>query len=79
MLTADQVLETYYPDARWMLIEVAAMLDRYDRAAANDPQSVDPHDPRLESLRGLIRILAEESSQPDRAERMLRLLSVPAT
>ena len=32
MLTADKVLDHYYLDTRCMLIEIAALLDRYDRA-----------------------------------------------
>ena len=37
MLTAEKVLDNYYLDTRCMLIEIAALLDRFDRAATAGP------------------------------------------
>ena len=36
MLKPSQVLDNYYLDTRCMLIEIAATLDRYDRAVGQD-------------------------------------------
>jgi len=36
MLTSDQVLSAYFLDTRCKLIEIAAMLDRFDRANARE-------------------------------------------
>ncbi len=72
MTDRNTVLDRYFPDCRCMLLEVAATLDRYDRAPGGGPA-----DPRLQLLHELIGILARPSPQPDRAKRMLELMSDP--
>jgi hypothetical protein len=48
------------------------MLDRYDRALADQPASADP---RLEKLYESISVLAARNAAPNRAERLLNLYS----
>lgn len=71
-LTAHQVLDAYFLETRCKLIEIAANLDRMDRA------------PGLEELRGdhRLRFIAQAleilaSAEPNRAERIERLYSKP--
>jgi hypothetical protein len=69
-LTRAQVLDLYYLDARCKLIEIAAFLDRMDRATG-------PGDFRLEAFRGALRHLGAD--RPGRAEQVLTSLSDPTT
>lgn len=71
------VLDRYYLDCRSMLLEIAATLDRYDRAPLPRGES-KPVDKRLMQLGQAIAVLAQSSAQPDRTERILNLLSEPA-
>lgn len=64
-MTAQQVLDTYFLEARCKLIEVAAMLDRVDRAA--DRKAI-AGDARLAFIRDALKIL--ESDAPNRAEQI---------
>ena len=73
MLSAQQVVDRYFLDTRCMLIEIAAMLDRYDRASAGEGEGVPP--PGLDKIREALRLLADPRGGPDRAERVLRLFS----
>jgi len=77
MQTADQVLDTYFLDARCMLIEIAATLDRHDAALqrAGTPGGDPP--PRLEKLYESLALLADRNASADRAEQLLRLFSDP--
>ena len=69
-LTAEQVLQREYLEARATLLDLAAFFDRLDRAGGA-PDS----DPRPAKLRrGLELIL---SGSTDRAEQLLQLLSRP--
>ena len=75
MLTAEKVLDLYFLDARCMLIEIAALLDRYDRAVQNEsgtmPTSVD----RLDRIYQALTLLAERETTANRSERLLNLFS----
>lgn len=73
MQTAEQVLDRYFLESRCMLIEVAAMLDRHDRA--NGEESGDATDPRLEKVYQALSILAARNAASNRAERLLMLFS----
>jgi len=64
---AAKVLDACYLEARARLLDLAAMFDRIDRGGSCD-------DPRLERLRGGVRLLLEKS--PDRAEAVQRLFSL---
>ncbi len=72
MLTPEKVLDHYYLDTRCMLIEIAAMLDRYDRAAQ---QGTTDGDDRLDQIYQSLTLLAEREATSDRSERLLNLFS----
>ncbi len=69
-MTRQQVLDLYFMDARHKLIDLAAFLDRVDRAEGQE-------DFRIQLLRGAFRELS--SDKPGRAERVLLALSDPTT
>ena len=67
-MTREQVLDLYFMDARSKLIDLAAFLDRLDRAEGES-------DFRLEAFRKAMQELGKE--QPDRAKGVLLALSDP--
>jgi hypothetical protein len=69
-MTRQQVLDLYFMDARFRLIELAAFLDRVDRAEGQA-------DFRLDAFRKALREL--EGNQPERAKQVLLALSDPTT
>ncbi len=71
-MTARQVLDTYFLETRCKLIEIAANLDRLDRAPNLHELRGDP---RLVFLAEALNILA--SPAPNRAEQLLNLYSLP--
>ena len=82
MLTTGEVVDTYYLDVRCMLLEIAATLDRLDRADVEDDgssvvgRSPDRHtDERIEQIYESLELLAEREATPDRSERLLNLFS----
>jgi hypothetical protein len=72
-LTRSQVVDRYYLEHRAKLIDIAAFLDRLDRA---DPNG-EGEDFRTAAFREALKILG--SSEPARARRVLDLLSDPTT
>lgn len=66
-------VDTYFMEHRAKVIDIAAFLDRVDRAAATEGAA--DADPRLAALREALRIAASET--PDRAKRILELFSDP--
>lgn len=70
--TAREVLDRCYLEARARLLDVAATLDRIERAPGADEVRTDP---RLKLISDALRLLAD--GQPDRAERILMLFSLP--
>ncbi|WP_417389658.1 hypothetical protein [Gimesia sp.] len=75
MQTALQVLDREYLEARCALVELAATLDRIDRAHDHEEGTGPLQDSRLELLSEAIALLQEESHLPNRSERMLLLFS----
>jgi hypothetical protein len=69
-MTRNELLDLYYLDARARLIDIAAFLDRVDRAEGDA-------DFRHSEFRKAIPILGEAG--PDRARRVLEALSDPTT
>jgi len=67
-LTKNQVLDLYFGDARCKLIELAAFLDRIDRAEGEP-------DHRLPALRHALDAL--QAGEPGRAREILLRLSDP--
>lgn len=69
-LTAPQVLERHFLEARSKILDLAATMDRLQRA---DPSGMLASDPRLDLLRrGLEIVLSPEAG---RAERLQMLFS----
>ncbi len=66
----EQVTDLYFMEARAKLIDLAAFLDRVDRAEGSD-------DFRVAALRAALRELSVNT--PDRAKRVLLSLSDPTT
>ena len=69
-IAATEVLDREFLAIRKRLIDIAAMLDRIDRA-----EGPAPDDPRIEGIRRSLAILAGE--KPDRAEQLQLLFSLP--
>jgi hypothetical protein len=70
-MTRQQVLDLYFMDARCKLIEIAAFMDRLDRASESKEGSEDF---RMTEFRKALRSLDAKS---DRAEKVLLALSDP--
>lgn len=69
-MTRQQVLDLYFMDARSKLIDLAAFLDRVDRASGED-------DFRITALRTALKELTDTRSE--RAKQVLLTLSDPTT
>lgn len=67
-MTRSQTLDLYFMDARCKLIDLAAFLDRVDRAEGDA-------DYRLDAFRQALRHLSD--AEPDRARHVLMTLSDP--
>ena len=76
ILTPKQVFDMYYLDVRWHLLEVGAMLDRVDRGNAAHPDTAATGtDLRPELLREALAVLASDSPEPNRVERMQNIFT----
>jgi hypothetical protein len=73
MLTAREVLDTYFLDARCMLLDLGATLDRLDQASRGEDG--DLQDERLRQIYDALQLLAVRETSPDRTERLLNLFS----
>lgn len=71
-MTRTQVADRYFLEHRAKLLDIAAFLDRLDRAAGDGPD-----DFRVAALRRAIAIL--DDGRGERARRVLELLSDPTT
>lgn len=80
LLPPQQVLDTYFLETRAKLLEIAATLDRLDRANAAYPaDAIRADDPRLTFVRRALDILKSPtpaSDAPSRAEALQRLYSL---
>ena len=74
-LPPKEIADLYFLDARSKLIEIAAFLDRYERAAAAQKNAGAPSDYRIESLRKAIKLLADDS--PGKAKAVQMIFSDP--
>ena len=74
MLTPQEVIDTDYLEARCMLLEIAAMLDRYDAAVARTGAPA-ADEAKLQLLRQTMASLADPASK----ERATHLLEAFAT
>lgn len=75
MLTAAKVLDNYFLDTRCMLIEIAATLDRYDRAVQSAAAKSRTGDDRVDRIYQSLTLLAERETTADRSERILNIFS----
>lgn len=73
MQSATEILDDSFLAVRAKLLEIAATLDRVDRAAEDQAPLASEAKPRREKLDEAIRLLLSEG--PDRAERLQRLFS----
>ncbi len=71
--TREKVIDLYFMEHRAKLIDIAAFLDRFDRAEG----AAAPEDFRMAAFRKAVGILAE--TRPERAGRVLDLFSDPTT
>lgn len=71
-MSKDRVVDTYFMEHRAKLIDLAAFLDRFDRADGDDSG-----DFRMAALEQATRVLLD--GQPHRAKRILELFSDPTT
>ncbi len=69
-MTRQQVLDLYFMDARWKLIDLAAFIDRVDRADGQE-------DFRMKAFREALGELTKNN--PDRARQVLLAFSDPTT
>jgi hypothetical protein len=60
-----------------MLLEIAAMLDRHDRALRSESNGQPRRDQRLDLVYKSLELLADHKAEPNRAERLLNLYSDP--
>lgn len=73
MLSPQQVLDAYFPEVRAKLIEIAAAMDRYDRAGGKP----NPADLRLRQYAESLNVLTSPAARTDRAEKIQRIFSDP--
>jgi len=69
-MTRQQILDLYFLEARSKLIDVAAFLDRAERAAGED-------DFRLKAFREALKVLSQR--KPHKAKQVLLTFSDPTT
>jgi hypothetical protein len=74
MLTPDQVVETYFLEARHQLLEIAALLDRLDAAVAREGRG--PGAAATAKLAALHGAIAALSAEPPTRERTVALLEL---
>lgn len=75
MHTADRILDDNFLALRAKLLEIAASLDRIDRAADDGAPLSDERQSRRDQIDHAVRICLSEG--PDRAERLQQLFSRP--
>ncbi len=78
-LKAREVADRYFLEHRAKVLDLAAFLDRYDRAAQADgqPASDRSDDVRLRAMTAALRLLID--GKPERARRVLELWSDHST
>lgn len=78
MLTAPKVLDEYYLEVRCKLLEIAAIMDRYDRGTESGEPTIDVcEDRRMQRCRAALKMLTETHPQPNRAEQVALIFSDP--
>ena len=72
-LNRDKTVDRYFIEHRAKLLDVAAFLDRCDRATGGTSDAPDDADFRIEALRRAVAML--DDGNPDRTRRILELMS----
>ena len=72
MLSREDVLESYFPEVRAWLIQIAAVMDRYERAEGEIGAEGED---ALRRYRESLAVLAETEGRADRAERIQKIFS----
>ncbi|MFT6240283.1 MAG: hypothetical protein ACJAQT_002370 [Akkermansiaceae bacterium] len=62
MLSPQQILDTYYLEARRDLLEIAALLDRYDAAVEREATPITDENAKLTMMRQALSQLSETNS-----------------
>ncbi len=75
MQKPKEVLDSYFLEARCQLLEIAAMLDRYDRAHDGDTGPLN--DNRIDLMYESLAMLSQRDTATNRSERLLNLFSDP--
>ena len=76
MLTPDQVVETYFLEARHQLLEIAALLDRLDAAVARHGRGPGPAAAaKLAALQEAVGVLAAGKPAGERTVALLELFA----
>lgn len=71
MLSPQKTLDTYYLEARRDLLEVAAMLDRYDEAVKRDGAKAENESKKVSLLEAMEILAQPEHPNVNRAEQLL--------
>jgi hypothetical protein len=74
-LTQQQMIDEYFIEHRTKILDIAAFLDRFDRASAHDAED----DFRIVAFRAALGVLAGGQDGPDRLEAIQLILSDPRT
>ncbi|MEM6691241.1 MAG: hypothetical protein AAF664_17580 [Planctomycetota bacterium] len=77
MQNPKHVLDSYYLEARCQILEIAALLDRCDRACEAGAEATAFEDNRLDLMYESLQLLASREFATDRSERLLNLFSDP--
>jgi hypothetical protein len=76
MLSPEQVVDASFLEARHMLLEIAALLDRYDAALARGGEAGSPVTAaKLAALRQALGVLREPAPPQDRTVALLELFA----
>ena len=73
-MTTGQVVDVFHLELRCMILEAAAMLDRYDRAAVGEGRT-GMHDDRWERCLHALAQLTQPNRDADRAEQTALIFS----
>ena len=76
MLSPEQVVDASFLEARHMLLEIAALLDRYDAAVTRGGEAGSPvAAAKLAALRQALGVLREPAPPQDRTVALLELFA----
>lgn len=78
MLTPPQVIENYFLESRHQILEIAAMMDRYDAAmqrGGNGAAGAPANGQKIELLRKALAIAADPKPAGDRTVALLELFA----